>query len=392
MSGMSGEAVRLLNQSSTELVRQFKQELLQSVIDESVAEALGPPGQPLAKLSPWTCLRCGPRLGSELRRNGRYQRRPLVCEGPIDLRIPQLICRGCDKSVAYSHPLLPSRKRLWLDVDQQITSLYLEGCSYRAVRRLIERTCRSSLGLMTVWRSFQETGRAHHEVPPRSPARYLGLDEVHTKVKGVRRWFLCARAQDKDGHKHWVGSVLVNDRSQDAWNTALVELGISRYNPPFAIISDGDQAIEAAVASALPGVRFQRCTWHVKHNAAGWIRERFPTAEDEGRRKGLMAAVHVIVDAPTLSQRKDSLEVIRPEFPWLVRRLEQVLECIPPKDQDHPVRTNNLLERGFREWRRRTRPMDGFGSDKGASNFQLIWMIKENARQNGRDYLLELHP
>ena len=200
------------------------------------------------------------------------------------------------------------------------------------------------------------------------------------------------RAQDAVGGKHWVGSVLSNDRSQEAWQQALVGLGISRYNPPFAVLSDGDQAIEAAVSMTLPGVRQQRCSWHLKHNAAEWIRERYPRPEDDRQRRGLMAAVHVLVDAPTLAQRQASLEVLREPFPWLARNLARVLDRIPPKDADNPIRTNNLMERGFRELRRRTRQMDGFGSDQGAANFHLLWMLKENARLNGRDYLAEIIP
>jgi len=105
-----------------------------------------------------------------------------------------------------------------------------------------------------------------------------------------------------------------------------------------------------------------------------------------------MAAVHVIVDAPTLAQRQESLAVLAGDFPWLTAALTRVLDRIPPKDDDHPIRTNNLMERGFRELRRRTRPMDGFGSDSGAANFQTLWMLKENARINGRDYLAEILP
>lgn len=105
-----------------------------------------------------------------------------------------------------------------------------------------------------------------------------------------------------------------------------------------------------------------------------------------------MAAVHVIVDAPTLAQRQESLAVIAEDFPWLSERLARVLDRIPPKDDDNPIRTNNLMERGFRELPRRTRPMDGFGSDQSAANFHLLWMLKENARLNGRDYLAEILP
>ena len=392
--GEVGAAVRLLSRGADEAARATKEALIQGVIDSTVVRYLGKrrAGQPVARMSPWSCPQCGPRLGQELRRNGHYQRTPLAIEGPIRLRIPQLLCTVCGKSVPFTHALLPRRKRLWLDLEQQLVLLYLEGCSYRASKRLLERKTRSSVGLMTLWRSFMAVGSGTHAPAARAPAQYLALDEVHHKVKGEPRWFLAVRAQDASGGKHWVGSVLSADRSQAAWEEALVGLGISRYNPPFAVLSDGDAAIEGAVAMTLPGVRQQRCTWHLKHNAAEWIKERYPRQEDEGQRTGLMAAVHVIVDAPTLVQRRESLDELRTTFPWLTTRLERTLDRIPPKDPSHPIRTNNLMERGFRELRRRTRQMDGFGSDRGAANFHYLWMLKENARSNGRDYLAELIP
>lgn len=392
--GEVGAAVRLLTGGAEEVAREAKAAVLQRLIDRSVERHFGRrrSGFRGRTLSPWTCPRCGPRLGCELRRNGHYLRRPLVAEGMITLRVPQLLCRQCGKSVPFSHPLLPPRKRLWLDLDQQVLLLYLEGCSYRAARRLIERKCRSTVGLMSLWRSFQAAGQGRHAPASRAPGRYLALDEAHHRVRGEPRWLLAVRAQDAGGGKHWVGSALSTDRSQAAWETALVEMGISRYNPPFAVISDGDQAIESAVATTLPGVRFQRCTWHLKHNAAAWIQERYPRPEDAGQRRGLMAAVHAVVDAPSLAQRKDSLEVLSEDFPWLTAQLSRGLDRIPPRTTDHPVRTNNLMERGFRELRRRTRAMDGFGSDAGLANFHLLWMLKENARTNGRDYLAEILP
>jgi transposase-like protein len=385
---MAGEAVRWLNEAAEELVRAFKEGLLQRVIDRAVRRALRRKKEPTG----WSCARCGPRLGGELRRNGHYRRRPLTCEGTIVLSIPQLACTGCNGYVGFSHPLLPRRKRLWLDLEQRLTVLYLEGTSYRAARRLLERWTKTNLGLMSLWRSFQAVGRQEHRPPPRAQALYLGVDEVYHKIRGEKYWFLVVRAQTADGKKHYVGAVLSRDRSREAWEEAFDKLELSRYNPPFAVLSDGDRAIEEAVLRCFPGITIYRCTWHIKHNASEWIRERYPRKEDEGQRQGLMAAVHTIVDAPTLDQRRSSLAVLEETFPWLTRLLRPALQRVPLKDAATPVRTNNLMKRGFRELRRRTRPMDGFKSTTSASNFHTLWMLKENARCNGRDYLPELIP
>ncbi len=105
----------------------------------------------------------------------------------------------------------------------------------------------------------------------------------------------------------------------------------------------------------------QRCTWHLKHNAAEWTAERYPQAEDEGQRRGLMAAVHVIVDAPGLNQRQESLAVLRQAHRWLANRLDRGLSRIPPAGAAYPVRTNNLMERGASRGRQLQSPLDAQG-------------------------------
>lgn len=390
--GKLGAAVRLVESAGGELVRVFKEHVLQGVVERSVRVALGRArGVRPRELTPWACPDCGPRAGDQVRRNGHYRRRPLTCEGVISLRIPQLVCIDCRRSVPYSHPLLPRRRRLWLDIEHRLVLLYLEGMSYRAARRVLEWGARTRLGLMTLWRTLQRVAEGPHAPPPRLPSAYLGVDEVYHRLRGTPAWFLVVRGQAADGSKHYLGAALSSERSREAWEYVFDELGVSRYHPPFAVLSDGDRAIEEAVLRCLPGVELRRCTWHLKHNAAGWIRERHPTVEEEGRRHGLRAAVDAIVDAPSLQERRDSLRLLEPAAPWLVRQLEPILERIPPKTPG-VIRTNNLMERGFRELRRRTRPMDGFKSARGASNFHTLWMLKENARCNGRDYLPELIP
>ena len=65
------------------------------------------------------------------------------------------------------------------------------------------------------------------------------------------------------------------------------------------------------------------------------------------------------------------------------RGKQGLLEPVLP---ERPM-TTSPLERAIKELRRRIRPMDGFGSQAGATNFLRAWMIKENVRSQGQDWL-----
>ena len=66
------------------------------------------------------------------------------------------------------------------------------------------------------------------------------------------------------------------------------------------------------------------------------------------------------------------MAVLRDTFSWLADALARALDRIPVRSDEHPIRTNNAMERGFREQRRRGRPMDGFSSDDGTKNFIFL--------------------
>lgn len=98
-----------------------------------------------------------------------------------------------------------------------------------------------------------------------------------------------------------------------------------------------------------------------------------------------------MVNARTPARRRESLAVLGESAPWLVTALQTSLSRVGYPDDVYP-RTNNVCERGFREWRRRIRPMDGFGSAEGATNFGTLWMLKENARSLDLDWMEVIMP
>lgn len=389
VSSSPGEAARQVMQACAEQVRRFTESVLQEAIQLSLEEHLGPSRQRQKpeRSVPWTCARCGPRLAAQVMRNGTYRRSPLTRHGPVSLRIPQLVCRDCGHSIPFSLACLPRFRRLWLDVEHELVKAYLSGHSYRTVASQVA----GQMGLMTAWRSVQRAAAGPHKPPPTPALKAVGVDEMHIRIAGKPFWYLTARGAAQDGKSYYLGAVLSEDRSQEAWEKALDGLGLGSLDPGLPLIADGDAAIEAAVGQCLPGRRLKRCAWHVLHNVNDWLRERLPGTQNEGLRRGLLAGAQSIVNAPTPAVRQASLAILAETAPWLVASLEPSLSRIGYPDEASP-RTNNVCERGFREWRRRIRPMDGFGSTGGARSFGSLWMLKENARALGLDWMEAIMP
>jgi hypothetical protein len=369
LSGRPGKSARLLEATFGEGLRQLKEWLLNRVIESIRDQTFSTP----ETTSPWSCPRCGPRAGGQLRLNGSYKRRPLTLNGPVQLRIPQLLCRDCGKAVPFELPCLGRHSRVWLDVVHEVVKDYMLGHSYRAVAANVAQ----GIGLMTAWRCLQRVAEGPHTIPEPPELVAVGLDEAHNRVQGRPTWLLTARGLCQGGGGYYLGSVLSSDRTREAWEAAMDGLGVRGW-PDVTLMADGDQAIESAVGQCLPGKQLQRCAWHVLHNAAGWLQERLPGKDNEGLRKGLMAGAQAVVNARTPAVRRESLALLTEAQPWFGRRLSRSLGRVNYPDKDRP-RTNNVCERGFREWRRRTRPMDGFGSTQGIKNFMTLWMLKENA-------------
>ena len=149
--------LKIIEPEERALVRDWKQKLLEEALECLVEQNYGPHWQRKRpqQATPWICLGCGSRDSSQVKRNGHYQRHLAVLEGTITLKVPQLRCRQCGKAVALGALFLPSRKRYWINMDKEITELYLSGVSYRQVKAIVERRIESGAELMSLWRRFQ---------------------------------------------------------------------------------------------------------------------------------------------------------------------------------------------------------------------------------------------
>lgn len=350
-----GEVVRVVDEEGRAQMRLWKRGLIEEALEGLVEEHYGRRWQRQREAlpTPWTCLSCGPRDSTQVKRNGHYSRQLVVREGVIPLKVPQLCCRGCGRGLALGALFLPYRQRYWIDLDREITEAYLSGASYRQLKAMVERRIESGAGLMGLWRRFQGVAKRASTVGLKGPLKALYLDEAYTRIKGEAYWSLLALGEDDQGRRVYLGALPSPDRSQEAWPASggLDGLEIPGEGRGLTILHDGDQAIAAAVAMVLPKAKTQPCLWHLLHNAFLQARERY--GADPQKLRQVVGSV------------KAALEASAPMGP----------------------KTTSALERAIKEYRRRTRPMDGFGSEDGARNFLRVWMVKENARMAGQDWL-----
>lgn len=344
------EVVELVDSQAKATLREWKRKLLEEALENWVSKHHGPKWLKVRerKPTPWICLKCGHRESNQVKRNGHYQRYLMVSEGSIRLRVPQLECLSCGKEVALNALFLPKRKRYWIEIDKKITELYLSGASYRQVKAILERAMESDCGLTSLWQRFQGMAKKASSPGLRETLKVLYLDEAYTKVKGKPFWSLLALGEGKSGRRAYLGAVLSEDKSEYSWVSLLESLEIPNQGRGLLVIHDGDQAIASALSFILPKAKSRLCVWHELHNIFLKARELFPN--DRGRVKQAIQTAKVKLETPE-------------------------------------PRTTSPLERGIKEYRRRTRPMDGFKSTRGAINFLRIWLAKENARMAKEDWL-----
>lgn len=344
------QVIDLIDSQAKATLREWKRKLLEEALEALVNKYHGQKWLKIRenKPTPWICLDCGPRSSNQVKRNGHYPRQLIVLEGIILLRMPQIKCLSCGRQVALSPIFLPKRKRYWIELDRKITELYLSGASYRQVKAILDREMEWDCGLMSLWKSFQKMAKKTLSPGLGETLKILYLDEAYTKVKGKPYWGLLALGEGKSGKRAYLGAVLSPDKSEASWVSLLEALEIPETGRGLIVIHDGDPAIASALSFILPKAKSRLCVWHQLHNIFLRAKELF--SDDRSKVKEVIKAA------------KQKLAISEPG-------------------------TISPLERGIKEYRRRTRPMDGFKSRAGAANFLRIWLAKENARMAKKDWL-----
>jgi putative transposase len=323
------------------------------------------------------------RRGRLDHRNGAYHRTLVTELGAItDLRVPRR------RLVPYRPTFLRRAARRTSVVDDVLRQAFLRGLSTRETAALAETLTGVSLSAAAISRlarALDAQVAAFHRRPITFDARYLLLDGLWVSVRrptgATKRVVLAAYGITTDGRRQLLDYRQAAAESTAEWARLLTSLVNRGLDPDTVLLvaADGADGIAAAVAEALPSASLQRCWTHRVRN----ILEALPMAERKACLRGLRAIYRARTRRAAVAAYWRWAKTWRARHPGLVRGLERDLDELLavfslPASIRPSLRTTNLLERAFRELRRRLRPIGALPDRRSADRILYGQVVRLN--------------
>jgi putative transposase len=322
-------------------------------------------------------------------RNG-YRTRTLQTKlGLIkDLQVPR------SRSGVYQSRILPRYKRYGGDVEELVRESFLAGVSTRRVGEVLEPLLGGSVSASTVsemTKVLDEQVRQYHHRRLEDDVVYLFLDAVYMSTKGpataTRKAVLTAYAIRKNGVRELLDFLVADSEGQAQWEAFLNHL----YNRGLEgkrlrlVISDGGAGLKAAIQMVYPQAKHQRCWVHKMRNVVGRLKVR--------QREACVSQLRTVYQSKNITEARERYrawaEAWRKEAPEAVASIEKDLEELlnflsEPIELAKKLRTTNVIERSFREVRRRTNPMSSFNNRESCERIIYAIFTHQNDRWKDR--------
>ncbi len=316
-------------------------------------------------------------------RNGSYLRHYLTELGDLILRIPRT-------RKGFISKVLEAYKRRSRSVDQLIMACFVLGMSTRKVSTALlsllgERVSASTVS--EVAKRLDGAVRRHHARKLEDKYRFLFVDGVVLKQRGAakvqKKIILCVYGITWEGKKEMIDFLLATSESQNAWEGFLRDLygrGLEGKGCEL-ITTDGGNGLRNALEVVYPRIPRQHCWAHKMRN----VLDKVKKGDRERVKKDLQRISHGKNRQAATQAYWSFCQKYRKVYPGAVKSLEPEIEdllCfyqvkLSAKEKRgldakeiqraqielwRKIRTTNLIERAFREVKRRTRPMGVFGN------------------------------
>jgi transposase-like protein len=364
-------------------------------------------------------------LPIQLQRSGTYTRRVLTSHGFIpDLHIPKL--RGGNRERSWQ-VLTRYQLAMPLLLDQALY-IYTLGLSIRDLqeslyvlfghmlsREAINRVTRAAQSPMEQWRTRRIT-----DTPPilivdgvwgqvLFPTGAIWTDQSgheRREMRGVEQVILTVMGVWEDGRRQILHYQLAAAEDSTAWSAlleALKERGLDAAAVKM-VVSDGSTGLPSALAQHLPKAQQQRCVVHKIRGLERAFCYRDLTTTDPVtgepltheaarrlRRQQLSSDAHAIFEAPSRAEAVERLAQFRTTWGKLESEVVRLLSkdvdaCLTFYQFDHTlhalVRSTNLLERFFREFRTKADEIGAFPNELSCLVIFHLIVIRDDAKHD----------
>jgi len=295
-------------------------------------------------------------------RNGHYVRHLLTEIGDLELLIPR------SRKGGFRPKLLIRYARRHRSIDEVLLACICLGLSTRKAASVLAPMVGEKVSASTISRigkGLDEEVELYHSRPLKDHYRFLFFDGVVLRSKGAlkvqKKILLCAFGITVDGRQEIVDFHPSASESRAAWEAFLNDLYRRGLHGGCCelIVTDGGTGLHGALEIVYPRILYQRCWAHKTRNVLDKVRKK----DHEAVKKALNRISHA-------SNQREATEAYwrfaqrwRETYPRAVgcleKDLDDLLTFFQIKDSTlwSRLRTTNLIERAFREVRRRTRPM-----------------------------------
>ena len=295
-------------------------------------------------------------------RNGKRKRSIKTRVGEIELDVPRL------RTLGFQTRVIDRYRRMEISLEEALIEMYLEGISTRKVTDITEALCGTTVSASgqsrlnkKVYKKLESWRK--RELAPVWP--YVWLDGVVMKAKVAERYqnisLLVAVGVNTEGFREVIGIAPGGQEDRGSWLSFLRWLKDRGLEYIGLAVSDAHFGLGEALSECFPQADWQRCTVHHYRNVLTMVPRRM--------REEVVSSLKAIHNQESAEEARSKAQRVisryRKGLPDAMRILEDGLEGTLtyysyPKRHWRYIRTNNPLERLFREVKRRTKVVGVF--------------------------------
>src|SRR5499426_485102 len=321
-------------------------------------------------------------------RNGHYVRHLLTEMGDIELLVPR------SRRGKFPTKLFARYTRRCRSVDKVLLACFCLGLSTRKAAQVLAPVLEEKVSAATISRIArgldQEVSRYHGRTLE-DKYQYLFFDGVVLKSKGAvkvqKKVLLCAFGITVEGYHEMIDFYPAASESEACWEAFLNDLyqrglkGI-RCDP---VATDGGTGLHAALQIVYPKPLLQRCWAHKTRNVLDKVKKKDQGAVKKALNRISHGANHREATEAYWRFASRWKKTYPKAVACLKKDFDQLLSFFQIKNSQlwSRLRTTNLIERAFREVRRRTRPMGVMAHTQSLQRivFAVFHHLNDNWRQ-----------